>query len=200
MAGFYRRFCPNFAEVAAPLTNLTSGKAKYLWDPACQEAFNQLKNLLARGPVLQAPDFNKPFALQSDASHIASGAVLLQEKDGILHPVAYHSAKFSCHQLNYSTIEKELLAIIQAIQKFECYLHPSHKGLHIYTDHNPLTFLHRNKFNNQRLLRWSLLLQPYNITIHHIKGSHNCIADALSRGHKDPDDMPRLHSSLVTSS
>lgn len=182
MAGFYRRFCPNFAEVAAPLTNLTGGTAKYQWEPACQEAFDQLKTLLARGPVLQAPDFTKPFALQTDASHIASGAVLLQEKDDILHPVAYHSAKFNCHQLNYSTIEKELLAIIQAVQKFECYLQPSHQTLKIYTDHNPLTFLHRNKFSNQRLLRWSLMLQPFNITIHHLKGSQNCIADALSRG------------------
>lgn len=200
MAGFYRRFCPNFAEVAAPLTNLTSGKVKYVWDPACQEAFIQLKNLLAQGPVLQAPDFTKPFALQTDASDTASGAVLLQEKDDILHPIAYHSVKFNCHQQKYSTIEKELLAIIQAVKKFECYLTPSHQGLKIYTDHNPLTFLHRNKFTNQRLLRWSLLLQPYNITLHHIKGSHNCIADALSRSFETMDDTPRLHSSLFTSS
>ena len=183
MAGFYRKFCPNFAEVTAPLTNLTRGTTKYLWDPACQEAFTQLKNLLAQGPVLQAPDFTKPFALQTDASDIASGAVLLQERNGTLHPVAYHSAKFNSHQKNYSTIEKELLAIIQAVQRFECYLTPSHHGLHVYTDHNPLTFLHRNRFSNQRLLRWSLLLQPYDLTLHHIKGSQNCIADALSRGH-----------------
>lgn len=77
MAGFYRRFCPNFAKVAAPLTNLTSGMARYLWDPVCQEAFDQLKTLLAQGPVLQAPDFTKPFTLQTDASHLASGTVLL---------------------------------------------------------------------------------------------------------------------------
>ena len=196
MAGFYRKFCPNFAEVAAPLTNLTTGTAKYIWDPACQEAFTQLKNMLVQRPVLQAPDFSKPFALQTDASNIASGAVLLQERDGTLHPVAYHSAKFNCHQKNYSTIEKELLAIIQAVQRFECYLNPGHQGLSIYTDHNPLTFLNRNKFSNQRLLRWSLLLQPYNITLHHIKGYQNCLADALSRSR----DTPRLHSSVVASS
>lgn len=194
MAGFYRRFCPNFAEVAAPLTNLTSGTVKYHWDQACQEAFTQLKNVLAQEPVLQAPDFTKPFALQTDASDIASGAVLLQERNGILHPVAYHSAKFNCHQLRYSTIEKELLAIIQAVQKFACYINPGHQGLEIYTDHNPLTFLHRNKFTNQRLLRWSLLLQPYNVTLRHIKGSHNIIADALSRACETGDNAPHLHS------
>lgn len=204
MAGFYRKFCPNFAEVTAPLTNLTSGTTKYLWDPACQEAFTQLKNLLAQGPVLQAPDFTKPFALQTDASDIASGAVLLQERNGTLHPVAYHSAKFNSHQKNYSTVEKELLAIIQAVQRFECYLTPSHHGLHVYTDHNPLTFLHRNRFSNQRLLRWSLLLQPYDLTLHHIKGSQNCIADALSRGHQErrydytPPSLRRLKGGGIT--
>lgn len=144
---------------------------KYIWDTTCQKAFTHLKHLLAQEPVLQAPDFTKLFALQTDASNIASGAVLLQEKNNIPHPIAYHSSKFNSHQLNYSTIEKELLAIIQAIQKFECYLQPGSQPLHIYTDHNPLTFLQRNKFANQRLLRWSLLLQPYNITLHHIKGS-----------------------------
>lgn len=181
MAGFFRRFCPNFAEAAAPLTKLTSGTSKFEWTPDCQRAFDQLKNLLAREPVLQAPDFSRPFSLQTDASDIASGAVLLQEKDGIYHPVAYHSAKFNKHQRNYSTVEKELLSIISAVNKFECYLHASIKPLEVFTDHNPLTFLQRNKFTNQRLLRWSLFLQPYDVTIRHIKGSENIIADALSR-------------------
>lgn len=182
MAGFYRRYCPNFSEVAAPLTQLTSGKRRYAWTDECQDAFQQLKTLLASNPVLVAPNFKLPFHLQTDASNLATGAVLLQEDtQGILHPVAYHSVKLNKHQLNYSTIEKELLGIISAIKKFECYLYGGSYPVKVYTDHNPLTFLDRNKLSNQRLLRWSLYLQQYNLQIHHIKGRDNTIADALSR-------------------
>lgn len=109
------------------------------------------------------------------------GAALLRLKEGTLHPVAYHSAKLDLHQRHYSTIEKELLAIISAIKKFECYLSPSPAPLKVFTDHNPLTFLDQNIFSIQRLLKWSLYLQPFNLQLHHIKGSDNVIADALSR-------------------
>ena len=180
MAGFYRRYCPNFSAVVAPLTHLTSGKVTFKWTEDCQVAFDHLKNYLARDPVLVAPDFARPFILQTDASDVAIGAVLLQDAEGVMHPVAYHSAKFNKHQKSYSTIEKELLAIVSAIKKFECYLY-GHQRLLVYTDHNPIVFLNRNKFSNQRLLRWSLFLQPYDLQIKHIKGSENKIADALSR-------------------
>ncbi|XP_063847248.1 uncharacterized protein LOC135092563 [Scylla paramamosain] len=212
MAGFYRRFCPNFADAAGPLTRLTSGNVAYEWTPACQHAFNQLKNLLAREPVLRAADFSKPFIIHTDASDHASGAALLQESDGIFHPVAYHSEKFNIHQKNYSTIEKKLLAIISAIKKFEYYLQSNTQPLQIYTDHNPLTFLNRNRFTNQRLLRWSLQFQPYHIEMHHIKGLDNCLADTLSRlpttpritTRRDPEDprilLPGMQSCLVNRS
>ena len=181
MAGFYRRYCPNFARVAAPLTSLTSGKINYRWTEECQAAFNQLKMFLSNKPVLAAPNFERPFILQTDSSDIATGSVLLQEDEqGILHPVAYQSTKLNKHQVSYSTIEKELLSIVTAIKHFESYLYGA-SSLRIYTDHNPLTFLEKNKFANQRLLRWSLFLQPYNVTIHHIRGKDNIIADALSR-------------------
>ena len=101
MAGFYRQYCPNFSAVAAPLTRLTSGKVHFEWTAECQTSFDHLKTFLARDPVLAAPDFNVPFLLQTDASDLACGAVLLQEKDGILHPVAYFSAKFNRAQRAY---------------------------------------------------------------------------------------------------
>lgn len=141
MAWFDRRFCPNFAEAATPLTRLTSEAVKYKWTPECQMAFTQFKNFLTRGPVLLAPDFTKPFYLHTDASDIAFVEVLLQVKNSILHPVANHSCKCNVHQQKYSTIEKELLSIIQAIQKFDCYLLPSHYPLQIFTNYNPLAFL-----------------------------------------------------------
>ncbi|KAK3889435.1 hypothetical protein Pcinc_006571 [Petrolisthes cinctipes] len=181
MAGYYRRFCPNFSAAAAPLTRLTSRSTPFCWTEDCQMAFNQLKNYLVQDPILLSPDFTKPFVLQTDASDIAVGAVLLQGKNDLLHPVAYHSAKLTLSQCRYSTIEKKLLAIVNSIKKFECYLYPGTQPLQVYTDHNPLSFLNHNKFSNQRLLRWSLFLQPFNVEVHHIKGSQNSIADALSR-------------------
>ncbi|XP_076037748.1 uncharacterized protein LOC143023125 [Oratosquilla oratoria] len=79
MAGYYRRFCPNFAEAALPLTKLTSGSVPYKWTQNCQAAFEHLKAMLTRDPVLRSPDFTKPFVLHTDASDVAIGAVLLQE-------------------------------------------------------------------------------------------------------------------------
>ena len=91
------------------------------------------------------------------------------------------SKKFNEHQKNYSTIEKELLAIVLAIDHFEVYVNGAGFPLTVYTDHNPLTFLNRMKNSNRRLLNWSLKLQEYNLVIKHIKGKDNVIADCLSR-------------------
>jgi phospholipid-translocating ATPase len=120
--------------------------------------------------------------LATDASDVAAGAVLLQEDThGIEHPVAYFSKKFNPHQRTYSTIEKELLAIILALQHFAVYLDSSQNSINIYTDHNPLVFLHKIKNKNRRLLNWSIFLQEYNLSVKHIKGKDNVIADCLSR-------------------
>ena len=119
--------------------------------------------------------------LAVDASDDAAGAVLLQKGDDLEHPVAFFSRKFNQCQRNYSTIEKELLALILALQYFEVYVCTVRKPLVVYTDHNPLVFLHRLKNKNRRLLHWSLLLQEYDIVIKHVKGKDNLIADCLSR-------------------
>ncbi|MDA3067896.1 Ty3/Gypsy family RNase HI domain-containing protein [Campylobacter sp. JMF_01 NE2] len=141
-----------------------------------------LKAILKSTPVLLAPDFNKCFKLAVDASDVGAGAVLIQEDDnGIDHPVCYFSKKFNTQQRNYSTIEKECLALILAIQHFEVYLTSSPMPIVVFSDHNPLSFLHKLKNKNQRLLRWSLMLQEYNLEIRHIKGRDNIIPDALSR-------------------
>ena len=131
--------------------------------------------------MLKAPNFNCLFKLAVDASDIA-GSVLLQEgENGIDHPVCYFSKKFNKSQMNYSTIEKECLSLILAVQHFEVYLTSSFLPIVVYSDHNPLTFINKMKNNNQRLMRWCLMLQEYNIDIQHIKGKDNIIADTLSR-------------------
>ena len=179
MAGYYRKFCTNFSGIAEPLTNLLKKSTKFKWNDKCQDAFDRLKAILKSAPVLLAPDFDKCFKLAVDASDVGIGAVLLQEdNNGIDHPVCYFSKKFNKHQKNYSNIEKECLALILAIQQFEVYLTSSTSPIAIFSDHNPLSFLHKLKNKNQRLLRWSLLLREFNLDIRHIKGKDNIIPDA----------------------
>ena len=169
--------------VVAPLTSLCSPAVPYVWSTACQCAFEAAKSLLCSAPVLAAPDFSRPFQLEVDASAVGAGAVLLQEGEGVVqHPVCYFSVKFKNHQLNYSTIEKETLAMLLALQHFEVYVGSSASPVVVYTDHNPLVFLARIYNSNQRLMRWALLVQGYNIVIRHKKGVDNVVADALSRG------------------
>ena len=91
------------------------------------------------------------------------------------------SKKFNTNQRNYSTVEKECLALVLALQHFEVYVSPSSAPVIVFSYHNPLVFLHKLKNKNQRLLRWSLMLQEYNLEIRHIKGKDNLIADCLSR-------------------
>ena len=182
MAGYYRKFCQNFSTVAEPLTQLLSKKAKFLWNDKCEQAFEELKAILKSAPVLSAPDFDHQFKLAVDASDVAAGAVLLQQdKDGVDHPICYFSKKFNTNQRNYSTVEKECLALVLALQHFEVYVSSSCAPVIVFSDHNPLVFLHKLKNKNQRLLRWSLMLQEYNLEIRHIKGKDNLIADCLSR-------------------
>ena len=89
--------------------------------------------------------------------------------------------KLDKHQKNYSTIEKECLALLLSLQHFDVYVGSLAHPLVVYTDHNPLTFINKMQNKNQRLMRWSLMLQEYNLIIKHIKGKDNVIADALSR-------------------
>ena len=181
MAGYYRKFCANFSTIACPLTDLLKKNSKFKWSEECNKAFEQLKLILSHAPVLVTPKFGKPFKIAVDACDTGMGAVLFQEDDDkIEHPICYHSQKFNPHEKNYSTIEKELLGIILALKHFDFYVNGSQYPIEIFTDHNPLTFLTRVT-QNQRLLRWSLFLQSYDLNIKHIKGKENVIADALSR-------------------
>ena len=179
--GYYRKFCKNFSDVAHPLTELLKKKIPFNWDSKCDIAFNNLKLLLMSKPVLKAPDFEKPFILQIDSSEVGAGSVLLQDYDGVLHPVSYFSHKYDEHQKNYHIVEKEALSLILSLKHFEIYVNSSDFPILILTDNNPLTFINKCKGNNKRILRWSIFLQGFNLEIKHIKGKFNVIADALSR-------------------
>ena len=182
MTGYYRRFCKNFSEVISPMTNLLSKDVEFHWSTDCQMAFEKVKAVLSHYPVLQAPNFQKAFKLSVDASDVGAGAVLQQDDEhGIDHPVCYFSKKFTKYQRNYSTIEKETLALILALNHFDVYLCTTYTPIIVYTDHNPLVFINKMKNKNQRIMRWSLILQEYDVEIYHVKGRENIIADSLSR-------------------
>ncbi len=127
--------------MVSPLTDLLSTSRKFDWNARCDHAFTAVKDL-CNAPVLSAPDFTRSFQLNVDASAVGAGGVLMQEDDsGIEHPVSYFSKKFSKCQRNYSTIEKEALALVLALRHFEVYLGGHCSPIKVYTDHNPLVFL-----------------------------------------------------------
>ncbi|XP_069186505.1 uncharacterized protein [Procambarus clarkii] len=141
-----------------------------------------LRFLGMAGFYRKSPSFEDRFILTVDASDYGLGSVLSQtDENGVEHPVAYHSKKFTPSQLNYSVIEKETLALISSVQHFEVYLTSNGHPILVRTDHNSLKFLAQFRQKNLRLTRWSLHLQQYPLQIEHIKGVDNVVADALSR-------------------
>ncbi len=166
--------------VVAPLTRLCSPAVPFVLTDGCCQAFNAT-SLLCSAHVLAAPNFSLPFKLEVDASASGAGAVLLQDGEGgVCHPVCYFSTKFKRHQLNYSNIEKETLAMLLTLQHFKVYVGSSPSLMIVYTDHSPLVFQMYN--HNQLLMHWALLVQGNNIKIKHKGGADNVGSDVLSRG------------------
>lgn len=181
LTGYYRAYIAKYAEISVLLTNMLkkSEPTKLKWNSEQVTAFKLLKEALMTAPVLITPTFENPFIVQTDVSQYAIGAVLSQEMIDGDHPVSYISRKLLPREQNYSTIEKELLAIVWAIGSFSYYL--DDRKFFVETDHNPLSWLHRMKDRNQRLLRWALSLQPFDFEVRYRRGSKNQNADSLSR-------------------
>jgi len=128
LIGYYRKFIPNFAAIAVPLTDLTKKDQpnQLKWSEAQDRAFDALKSHIVNPPILRLPDFDKEFVLQTDACSDGIGAILLQEDSGIKHPVAFASRKLLTRESHYSNIEKECLAIVWAVQKFQIFCMERH--------------------------------------------------------------------------
>ena len=179
LAGYYRKFIPDFATVSAPLTELTKKHAKFLWTDRHQKAFQTLKCHLCSAPVLAYPDFERPFWLQTDASDVGLGAVLAQrDANGQERVIAYASYTLSQREKNYTAMEKEAFAVVFAIKHFRFYL--LGKQFHVVTDNNALRWLHSLEPKG-RIARWLMDLQEFDFDIQHRPGSYNQNADALSR-------------------
>jgi hypothetical protein len=178
-AGFYRRFIKDFSKIASPLCELLKKEVNFEFDNPCKKAYDELKIRLTTAPILQAPEWTSPFELMCDASDYAVGAVLGQKEGRAHHVIHYASMTLNGAQRNYSTTEKELLAVVFALEKFRSYLLGT--KVIVYTDHAALRYLLTKKEAKPRLIRWILLLSEFDIEIKDKKGAENVVADHLSR-------------------
>ena len=179
LVGYYRKFIPQFSKIAKPLNDLLKKEISWTWQSEQMTAFQNLKDALIQYPVLQFPDFTQPFIVTTDASNYAIGAILSQGKLGEDKPIAYASRTLNNAEINYSTTEKELLALVWAAKHFRPYL--LGRKFYFVTDHKPLKWLMNVTDPGSRLIRWRLLLEEYEYEIIHKEGKKNCNADALSR-------------------
>ncbi|GJX40921.1 reverse transcriptase domain-containing protein [Tanacetum coccineum] len=163
-AGFYRRFIKDFSKISRPMTHLLEKNTPFI---------------LTEAPILIAPNWDQPFEIMCDASDYAIGAVLGQRIEKHFRPIHYASKTMTEAETNYTTTEKEMLAVVYAFEKFRSYL-IMNKSV-VYTDHSALKYLFNKKDAKARLLRWVLLLQEFDFKVIDTKGAENYAADHLSR-------------------
>jgi len=181
LCNYYRIFIKDFAKIARPLHKLTRKNVSFIWGPDQQTAFDKLKELFTSAPILRNPDSNKPFVVETDASNFAVGAILSQEFDGQLHPIAYISTSLTNSQLNYPIFDKELLAIKVALEQWRHYLEGARHPFTIYTDHKNLTFPRKPEMLSQRQIRWYEFLSRFDFNLVYRAGKKSGKPDILSR-------------------
>lgn len=179
-ANYYRRFIKDFSKIAAPLNKL-KGKHEWEWGEEQETAFEILKRRITEEPVLHLPQDNGQFRVEVDACGYAVGGVLSQEQEGKWHPIAFLSHAMSPAEKNYEIYDKELLAIITALQDWRHYLLDAKERFEIWTDHENLKYFREPHKLNGRQARWYLKLQDYDFTLRHVPGKTNVKADILSR-------------------
>ncbi|KAK4517547.1 uncharacterized protein ATC70_000887 [Mucor velutinosus] len=187
LAQHYRRFCPNFSSVAAPLTELTHGngakKRAIVWNDQCEVSFKAIKQMLTSSPLLKLPDMSKPYRIETDASDFGVGAVLLQEDpdSSTWLPIAYESKKLSQAEQKLPAQERELIAIIHALRTWRCFVDGCQGGYTVYSDHKPLIYFKSQLNPTPRLVRWIADYEAFSPNIEYKAGKDNEVADALSR-------------------
>ncbi|GKE42478.1 putative nucleotidyltransferase, ribonuclease H, partial [Tanacetum coccineum] len=187
-AGFYRRFIKDISQIARPMTQLLVKDAPFNFSEECIQAFNTLKSELTHAPIMIKPDWSLPFEIMCDASDYVIGVVLGQKIDKHFKPIQYASKTMNEAQENFTTTEKELLAVVFAFDKFCQYLVLS-KTI-VFTDHSALRYLFTKQDAKPCLIRWILLLQEFDIKIRNRRGTENLAVDHLSR--LENPDLGRL--------
>nr|GFC08069.1 reverse transcriptase domain-containing protein [Tanacetum cinerariifolium] len=176
-AGFYRRFIKDFSKISRPMTHLLEKNSPFIFSNECIQA--TLKDKLTEASILIAPNWDQPIELMCDASDYAVGAVLGQRIKKHFRPIHYASKTINQAEANYTTTEKEMLAVVYAFEKFRSYL-IMNKSI-VYTDHSALKYLFAKKDVKARSLRWILLLQEFDFKVIDTRGAESYAADHLSR-------------------
>lgn len=179
LASWYRRFVPNFSSIISPLTSLICKNKPFVWDSACEMALTTIKEHLVSAPVLSCPNFEIPFCIQTDASDFGLGAVLSQTENGVEKVICYASRSLTKAERKYSTVEKECLAVLFAVEKWRPYIEGT--KFTVVTDHHSLKWLHKIKDPIGRIARWSVRLQQYDFEVIHRPGKNHIVPDTLSR-------------------
>ncbi|PRQ37125.1 putative nucleotidyltransferase, Ribonuclease H [Rosa chinensis] len=174
MASYYRKFVPNFGIIAKPLTNMFK-KDSFVWSPEAERAFEELKLSMTTTPVLAQPDFDKEFVVECDASCLGIGVVLSQDK----HPIAFLSKTLAHKYLGLSIYDKEMLAVVYAVQHWRPYLLGHH--FKIITDHRTLQHFLDQRITTPAQQKWFLKLIGYDYSIAYRSGPNNVVPDALSQ-------------------
>ena len=180
LAGYYRRMIPKFAEIADPLHLMLKKDAKFHWSLQCEQAFQTLKARLMEEPVMAYPKADGPYILDTDASNVAAGAVLSQVQDGVERVIAYWSKAWSPSQRKYSTVRREMLAAVLAMEAF-CYYLQGLPEFTLRTDHACLRWMNGFKTIEPLVTRWLTRLSAFHYKVVHRAGAKHANADALSR-------------------
>ena len=175
LASLYRRFVKDFSSIAAPLTKVIKKSIGFKWAEEQKKAFQLLKDKLTNAPLLALPDFTKTFEIEYDVSGFGIGAVLMQGG----RPIAYFSEKLNGATLNYPTYDKEMYALVRALETWQHYLWS--KEFVIHTDHESLKHLKGQHKLSKRHARWVEFLETFPYVIRYKQGKENIVADALSR-------------------
>jgi len=177
------KFIANLADITGPMSKVTSSSENvpFVWGEEQKIAFRRLKEVIVKDVMLVYPDPSKPYNITTDASDYAVSGVLSQtdEATGLERPIMFISKSLNDTQMRYTVTEKELYAIIHALEKFRPYIYG--RQFHVYTDHRALIWLCGKRNPMSRLGRWSMQIAEYATGIHFIAGKQNRVADALSR-------------------
>lgn len=182
LISYYRIFLPNLSTISSPITALIKNKKKgqtISWNSEAEAAFSEIKKLITVAPILISPNFDEKFFIQTDASLVGVGAVLFQEQGGLEHPIAYASRALSSAEQKYAATERELLAMMFAIEKFRGYIEGTE--FVVISDCSALQFLTRIQNPSGRLARWAMQLGQYEFEVRHRPGKLNIVPDVLSR-------------------
>ena len=181
-ANFYRRFIKDYSKIILLITNSTSLAAnEWRTSPEIKQAQQKLVTPFTMAPVLRHFDPGKPAIVETDASDFTLGGILSQRHEGRLHPIAFHSRKFTEAEINYNTADKELLAIVDCFKRWRRYLEGANHQVQVISDYQNLELLQTTKVLNQRQARWAQELAGYDFKIFFRPGKHNGKADYLSR-------------------